>query len=67
MTMPPRGVKIQIFGAVLVCLGAITALLARTIGFELDFFYVAIGISGVALFVYGVLQRKRDSFRKEQG
>ncbi|MBI5657981.1 MAG: hypothetical protein HZC43_00150 [Nitrosomonadales bacterium] len=65
--MPSKGVKMQIFGAVLVSLGAITALLARTIGFELDIFYVAIGIGGVALFVYGILQRKRGSFRKERG
>ena len=63
--MQPRGFKIQAFGAMLVGLGAITALLARVIGFELDGFYVFIGIIGAILFIYGMLQGKRDSSSKE--
>ena len=65
--MPVSGFKTQIFGAVLVGLGAITALLARVIGFELDVFYVYIGIIGAALFVYGIAQGKRDDSRKGRG
>lgn len=43
----------------LVCLGAITALLAEIIGFELDPFYVVISIIGGCLFLHGALQRKQ--------
>ncbi len=56
--MPHAGSKIQIFGAVLVCLGATTVLLARTIGFDPDMFYVAFGLTGTALLVDGAAQQK---------
>jgi len=56
---PHRGIKKQVFGGVLVCLGAVTALLARVVGFELDIFYVVIGFVGVCLFLYGTVQRNR--------
>ena len=59
--MPISGFKIQIFGAVLIGLGAITALLARAIGFELDAFYVFIGIIGAVLFVYGYTASRKAS------
>lgn len=57
MITPPKGIKKQVFGGVLFCLGAITALLAGTIGFELDIFYVVVSIIGAGLFLYGTLQR----------
>jgi threonine/homoserine/homoserine lactone efflux protein len=59
VTISPKGIKIQVFGAMLVCLGAMTALLAGAIGFELDIFYVAISIAGAVLFVYGALKKKQ--------
>jgi len=55
--MPPKGIKIQVFGGVLFCLGAMTALLARIFGFELDNFYVAISFIGAGLLLYGVIQK----------
>jgi len=57
--MPTKGIKKQVFGGVLFCLGAMTALLARTIGFELDIFYVVISIIGAGLFLYGAMQKKQ--------
>lgn len=51
--------KKQVLGGMLVCLGAITALLARTIGFELDIFYVVISIIGGCLFLYGTIQKNQ--------
>lgn len=59
MTPAPKGIKKQVFGVVLLSLGAITALLARIIGFELDIFYVAICLVGTCLFLYGAIQKKR--------
>lgn len=59
MIAPPRGIKKQVLGGVLVCLGAITALLSRIIGFELDVFYVLISVIGVVLFLYGTMQKSR--------
>lgn len=59
MIVPPDGIKKQVLGAMLVCLSAITSLLSRTIGFELDNFYVAISIIGACIFMYGTLQKKR--------
>jgi hypothetical protein len=56
MTAQPKGLKIQVFGCVLLLMGAVTALLARVIGFELDPFYIVIGVIGVLLFLYGTLQ-----------
>ena len=59
----------QVFGGVLFCLGVMTALLARTIGFELDIFYVIIGISGAGLFLYGAMRKNRhiDESRTKAG
>lgn len=62
--MPPKGIKKQIFGGVLFCLGAMTALLAKTIGFELDIFYVVIIIFGICLFLYGAMQRNQHKLIK---
>ena len=59
MITPAKGIKKQVLGGMLVCLGAITALLARTIGFELDTFYVVIGIIGGCLFLYGTIQKNK--------
>lgn len=53
-----KGMKLKVFGVVLVCLGAITALLARTVGFELNIFYVVISAIGACTFVYGSLYKK---------
>lgn len=56
--MPPKGMKMQVLGGVLFCLGAITALLSRTIGFELDIFYIVISVVGFGLFLYGAALKK---------
>ena len=64
MIKPPKGIKKQVLGGMLVCLGAMTALLARTIGFELDIFYIVIGIIGACLFLYGAIQKK-TTYQKE--
>lgn len=61
MTAAPKGIKQQVLGVVLFSLGAITALLAKTIGFELDIFYVVISIVGICLFLYGAIQKNRHS------
>lgn len=55
---PPKGIKMQVLGGALFCLGVMTALLSRTIGFELDIFYVVIGIVGIGLFLYGAALKK---------
>lgn len=60
MIAAPRGVKQQVLGGMLVCLGAATALLARVIGFELDIFYILISVVGAGLFLYGTLQKNRQ-------
>ena len=57
--MPPKGIKKQVLGGALFCLGAMTALLAKTIGFELDIFYVVISIIGACLFLYGAIQKNQ--------
>ena len=54
--MPLKAIKMQVLGGILFCLGAMTALLAKTIGFELDIFYVVISIIGACLFLYGAIQ-----------
>jgi glucose uptake protein GlcU len=54
---PAKGIKKQVFGGVLVCLGAVTALSAKAIGFELDIFYVVISLMGGYLFVHGTIQK----------
>ena len=60
MIAPLNGIKKQVLGGMLVCLGAMTALLARVIGFELDIFYVVISVIGACLFLYGTLQKNRS-------
>lgn len=62
MIAPPRGIKKQVFGGVLVCLGAVTALLAEAVGFELDIFYVVISFVGIGLFLYGTMQKNQHEF-----
>ncbi len=52
-----RAMRKQIFGCMLVGLGSITAILSRIVGFELDFFYVVIGIIGAGLLLHGTLQK----------
>lgn len=58
MITPPKGIKMQVLGGILFCLGVMTTLLSRTIGFELDIFYVVISIIGVGLFLYGAVLKK---------
>lgn len=55
---PPKGVKMQVLGGALFCLGVMTALLSRIIGFELDIFYVVASIIGAGLFLYGAVLKK---------
>ena len=65
MTAAPRGIKKQALGGVLVCLGAITALLSRVIGFELDVFYVLISVIGAGLFLYGAIQKNQHELASD--
>lgn len=65
MTAAPRGIKKQVLGGVLVCLGAITALLSRVIGFELDIFYVLISVIGAGLFLYGAIQKNQHELASD--
>lgn len=58
--MLAKGIKKQVLGGVLFCLGAMTVLLSRVIGFELDIFYIVIIIIGACLFLYGVMQTKKQ-------
>ena len=63
--MPAKGLKQQVFGGVLFSLGTMTALLSRIIGFDLDIFYVVIGIAGIGLYVYGFIQRRQAESASE--
>jgi glucose uptake protein GlcU len=63
--MPVNGLKKQVLGGVLFCVGAITVLLARTIGFELDGFYIVICIFGACLFLYGTMQKKQHKLASQ--
>lgn len=65
--MAPKGMKEQVLGGVLLCLGAMTAVLAGTIGFELDVFYVVIGIVGAGLFLHGTMQKRQHKLASESG
>jgi len=65
VTAAPRGIKKQVLGGVLVCLGAITALLSRVIGFELDVFYFLISVIGVGLFLYGAIQKNQHELASD--
>jgi len=65
VTAAPRGIKKQVLGGVLVCLGAITALLSRVIGFELDVFYVLISVIGAGLFLYGAIQKNQHELASD--
>ncbi|MCF6363180.1 MAG: hypothetical protein L3J88_07515 [Gammaproteobacteria bacterium] len=42
----------------LIGLGAITTLLSRVTGFELDIFYLVISVVGASLVLIGVLQKR---------
>ncbi len=53
-----KGLKKQVLGVVLIGLGAITTLLSRVIGFELDVFYLVISAVGAGLILVGVLQKR---------
>jgi len=61
MGRAPKGMKMRIFGIVLLCLSAVTALLARTVGFELNVFYIVIAAAGACMFAYGsILARTKQ-------
>ncbi len=52
-----RAMRKQVFGCMLLGLASITAILSRIVGFELDVFYVVIGIIGAGLLLHGTLQK----------
>ncbi|VAW95855.1 hypothetical protein MNBD_GAMMA20-2432 [hydrothermal vent metagenome] len=56
-----KGLKKQVLGVVLISLGAITTLLSRVIGFELDIFYLVISVVGAGLVLIGSLQKRSVS------
>jgi len=56
-----KGIKKQVLGGMLIALGAITTLLSRVIGFELDVFYLVISVVGACLALFGSLQRRSAS------
>ncbi len=53
---PPKGLKKQVFGGVLIGLGVINAILAGLSGYELDSFYIILVATGVFIFLYGCIQ-----------
>ena len=53
-----KGLKKQVLGVVLISLGAITTLLSRVVGFELDIFYLVISVVGAGLVLIGSLQKR---------
>jgi hypothetical protein len=57
------GTKQRIIGGVLVALSALIALLSRGIGFELDPFFVMLGVLGVFLFLIGSMRQWADRGR----
>lgn len=61
MITPVKGMKKQVLGSILVCLGGITAFLARIMEFELDIFYIVITLIGGCLFLYGAIQKKQGT------
>lgn len=63
--MLAKGIRKQVLGGVLFCLGAMTVLLSRAMGFELDVFYIVIMIIGMCLFLYGVMQTKKQILTNE--
>lgn len=71
MTEAPKGTKQLVLGGVLAGLGLLTVLLSRTLGFELDSFYGAIGIIGIGLFLIGAVRKgsggTRHPVRRETG
>ena len=56
-----KGLKKQVLGGVFIGLGAITTLLSRVIGFELDIFYLVISVIGAGLVLIGSLQKRSVS------
>ncbi len=52
-----RAMRKQVFGCMLLGLASITAILSRIVGFELDVFYVVIGIIGAGLLLHGTFQK----------
>jgi len=56
-----KGIKKQVLGGVLIALGAITTLLSRVVGFELDVFYPVISAVGAGLVLIGSLQKRSVS------
>lgn len=56
--MTPRGMREQVFGGVLLALGAVTALLARAIGFELESFHVFVPAVGACLVLLGAWRQR---------
>ena len=53
----------MVLGGVLAGLGLLTVLFSRTLGFELDPFYGAIGIAGIALILIGAVRKGADGKR----
>jgi len=53
-----KGLKKQVLGVVLISLGAITTLLSRVVGFELDIFYLVISVVGAGLLLIGSIQKR---------
>lgn len=56
-----KGLKKQVLGGAFIGLGAITTLLSRVIGFELDIFYLVISVIGAGLVLIGSLQKRSVS------
>ncbi|MCP4696039.1 MAG: hypothetical protein GY862_04200 [Gammaproteobacteria bacterium] len=53
----PDGIKKQVFGGVLFFLGIVDVMIALTMGFEVDTFYIVLIVLGVFIFLYGTTQR----------
>ena len=57
----PRGLKKQIFGAVLLGIGVFNVLAAAFLLYERDLFYDLLVLVGFFLFLYGFLEKRRHS------
>lgn len=56
---PKKGVKMRIFGVILIFVGVLDGMLAWRGGFQLSGFYVVLFASGVLLFALGAVRGRR--------
>lgn len=62
---PPEGLKKQIFGTVLIVIGACNIIAAASLGYALDIFYPILILTGILFLLYGTRQRKCGLIRPD--